>query len=544
MDYSPLTLGWFLHHTSIDNLEFIGSSSALSEPITGINVLDNPDGIHWIKKNELVLSTGYIFKDDPEMQKRIIKELSEINCTAFCIKVKRFFDRIPDLMIEEAKKYRLPLVAVPFYHSYADIMDVVFRQLAGNDLLHQKYILDQTEHLYQLLFQNEGIIKMLEHLSQVTGAAVMVTTLTDIPLYHYIPAYDSLLFPESSELSIRAVPSSQEEVDSFRTCTFYFNQHAIEFTTFLLPNRTNYLCIDTSRRLLTAMAAEVTTHSLPVIALQLENIQQSNRYQPSRNYYDSFFNLLSDIQSKSVEEIKMICSTYGFRYDGKKVCIVIEASPEIFQHRPFKQFYVDVDHKLKSLVKNYFLCFHEYRIVIYLFYAKNHPGLQAMNHAAYIAEQLFMELSEYQNNLQIGISRSHTRITSIASAYEESLRAIYLQTFLNRPERISSSLDQTPYYLLEKISSYEMKKLYRDTIMILVQYDKENNTELIHTLKAYYRCRLNISETAKSLFLHRNTLTSRLNLIKEILGLNLESIEEVFTIYLGICAYELTVRES
>lgn len=539
MNNNTLTLEWFLYKTCIDNLEFIGDETALSKPITGINVLDNPDGIHWIKKNELVLSTGYIFKDDTNMQKRIIKELSGIQCTAFCIKVKRFFDQIPDLIIEEAAKYNLPLVAVPFYHSFADIMDVIFHQLAINNLSQQYFVLEETEKMYQLLFQNEGISKMLEQISNITGTTTMITTLTEIPLYQYIPATDSLLIPESDELKIHAIPSSQEDKTPFRTCTFQFNNTKAEFTLFMLPNRNNYLCIKTEKKAINNITVEIIQKILPIITMELENLQQRSHCQPSRDYYASFFNLLSDIQSKSEEEIQLICTTYGFCCEGRKVCITIETQAELFQQRPFKQFYMDIEHIIKNLVKQYFLCFHEQHILIFLFYPSSHTGLEAATHAAAIAGQLFSELHEYSRCIRIGISRSHLKIASIAAAYEESLQAIHLQTKLKLTNRVTSCLKQTPYFLLNKLSDEDIKKLCHDTIMLLVQYDKENNTELLHTLKAYYICRFNISKTAKSLFLHRNTLTARLSLIKEIMGLTLEDIEEVFTIYMGICAYEL-----
>lgn len=539
MNYLPMTLGWFLYESSIDNLEFIGNTAALNEPITGINVLDNPDGIHWIKKNELVLSTGYIFKDDPKMQQRIIKELSEIHCTAFCIKVKRFFDQIPELMIREAADYGLSLIAVPFYHSYADIMDVVFQQLANNNLKIQRYVLEETEKMYHLLFQNEGIMKMLQQVSAITAAASMITTFTGLPLYHYIPESDSLLFRESHNLKIRPIPSARKSSQSPQLQTFLFNNNQINVTAFLLPNRNHYLCIDTSQKPLTEETRQILQKALPIITLQLENIQQSNRYQISRNSYQSFFNLLSDIHSKSVEEVKMICTAYGFRHDGKKICLTLEAEPELFDQQFFKSFYTDVEQRLKKFGAQYFLCFHEHRVVVFLFYPRSHPNLQVVNHAVHTANQLFSELKDYQNEIRIGISRCHTRLISIAAAYEESLRAINLQIQLKQPQRVTSSLTQTAYYLLDQINQRELKKLYRDTVMILVQYDKDNNTDLLPILKTYYQCRLNISETAKVLFLHRNTLTVRLNLIREILGLELDDMSELFTIYLGICAYEL-----
>lgn len=83
MKYPPLTLGWFIYETPIDNLEFIGEDEALHKTITGISVLDNPDGVKWIKKNEIVLTTGYIFYNDFEIQKKIIADLHAIDCTAF-----------------------------------------------------------------------------------------------------------------------------------------------------------------------------------------------------------------------------------------------------------------------------------------------------------------------------------------------------------------------------------------------------------------------------------------------------------------------------
>lgn len=55
MNDPVLTLRWFLNCPEIDNLEFFGDEDCLGNPITGVNVIDNPEGVPWIKKNELVL---------------------------------------------------------------------------------------------------------------------------------------------------------------------------------------------------------------------------------------------------------------------------------------------------------------------------------------------------------------------------------------------------------------------------------------------------------------------------------------------------------
>ena len=53
------------------------------------------------------------FKDSEESQNRVIHELAENNCAGLCIKMKRYFDRIPQNMIDLANKYGLPLLELP-----------------------------------------------------------------------------------------------------------------------------------------------------------------------------------------------------------------------------------------------------------------------------------------------------------------------------------------------------------------------------------------------------------------------------------------------
>lgn len=75
MEDSPLNLRWFLNNPEFDNLAFIGEESCLDKPITGVNVIDNPDGVPWIKRNELVLTTGYIFYNDIALTKKLISRI-------------------------------------------------------------------------------------------------------------------------------------------------------------------------------------------------------------------------------------------------------------------------------------------------------------------------------------------------------------------------------------------------------------------------------------------------------------------------------------
>lgn len=57
--------------------------------------------------------------------------------------------------------------------------------------------------------------------------------------------------------------------------------------------------------------------------------------------------------------------------------------------------------------------------------------------------------------------------------------------------------------------------------------------ELLYTGLEFLKRDLNISQTSKELYIHRNTLIHRLNRIKELTGLNLRSFQDAFYFYLA-----------
>jgi purine catabolism regulator len=86
----------------------------------------------------------------------------------------------------------------------------------------------------------------------------------------------------------------------------------------------------------------------------------------------------------------------------------------------------------------------------------------------------------------------------------------------------------------------EVRRFYEETLSSLVAYDQRHNTELVRTLKAYFEQNGNISETARVLYVHRNTLNYRLQRIAEISGLDLESADTRLALQVALCVHTLS----
>jgi len=119
--------------------------------------------------------------------------------------------------------------------------------------------------------------------------------------------------------------------------------------------------------------------------------------------------------------------------------------------------------------------------------------------------------------LQVGVSRSTSRIEGLGQAVRQAMDAWRLGSRISGQRGPHHYADQGLYRLLAGLRDRdEVVRFYHETLGALVRYDQEHSTELMHTLKVFFEHHGNASQTAKSLYVHRNTLNYRLQRITEI----------------------------
>ena len=63
-----------------------------------------------------------------------------------------------------------------------------------------------------------------------------------------------------------------------------------------------------------------------------------------------------------------------------------------------------------------------------------------------------------------------------------------------------------------------LRKLYESMLVPLLRYDEQHNAQLAPTLRYYLFHMNSLQETARAMYAHRNTVSYRINKIKEITG--------------------------
>jgi len=91
------------------------------------------------------------------------------------------------------------------------------------------------------------------------------------------------------------------------------------------------------------------------------------------------------------------------------------------------------------------------------------------------------------------------------------------------------------YQLIMSLSDRDKLVEFKEqTLRKLEDYDMRNHADLIKTLEAFFACHGNLSQTAESLIVHRNTLLYRMNRINQIADIDLNRPETRLALHLAL----------
>lgn len=156
-------------------------------------------------------------------------------------------------------------------------------------------------------------------------------------------------------------------------------------------------------------------------------------------------------------------------------------------------------------------------------------------------------LGLYEMMVSEGIGECHLAIHYPMIPNQSILPSVSLlreAIFLGRTYRVSTQIHLSWELHLERILNVlpdsEKKKVIES---ILKRNDYMMDTETTITLEEFFKKDCNVSETAKSLFIHRNTLLYRLDKFKQETGLDVRRFNDAILVKIFMLLYKVTKRK-
>lgn len=140
-----------------------------------------------------------------------------------------------------------------------------------------------------------------------------------------------------------------------------------------------------------------------------------------------------------------------------------------------------------------------------------------------------LEAALRERNLAAGVSQTAYHLRNLSGRHQQAMKAIQMGMLLDGAGPLFFYDTYAIYHCLELCSpQMNLLQLCHSAVLKLESYDRKNGTELLGTLHAYLSCHRNLSEAAASLYIHRNTLSKRLDRINDLIHVDFGDAETVF----------------
>jgi sugar diacid utilization regulator len=138
------------------------------------------------------------------------------------------------------------------------------------------------------------------------------------------------------------------------------------------------------------------------------------------------------------------------------------------------------------------------------------------------------------HNMYGVVSNPLNNIKEISNGYKQNL-VIYKMTGQFASTNLFYSRDHIFQHVISTISNKnELINICHPSAIHLYKYDKERNMNYTDSLYAYLKFNRKITPTARYLFVHKNTVSYRIEKISQIINIDWDDGEELFNIFFSI----------
>lgn len=568
-----LTVRKFLDLAPFNEMKIVSGKDGLDNIISSVNIMDNPDALDWFSVGELLLTSGYFFKDSVELQNHVMRQLKTLNCPALCIKPHRYLGNIPENMMVLSDELALPIIELPYGLSFSKIMSRVMEELSGKyDLLNQQS-LDIHSQFFNISLHGGGLQQISVTLAKLCDSSVLLLDRnwsllywTDLPAQPYpleewlTPIRNEIPFPKEF---IESFPPEFEKLQKpivrlLKTERGERDIHCTVLPVFFQSKHYGFIVLWEPLNQLDEHAYVALENG--AMAFSLERIRSDEldraRNRIRRDFLDEL--LMGKITSK--ETLSNLADLHGINLTLHYTAIVF---PVLFENTAGETDLVRRNQKENSQIKKLLALFDQLaeatkeseiifsrkRQIILLLGTAGGNGSQQQTYLKLYTQDLLDQVErEFPGvSLSAAIGKTVPHINQIQESFyqaQETLRLI--ENSFSREGSKVFHFDEfiVQHFLMNNIDQMEMQKYFYQTLGELYRYDDENRSELLITLESLVANRFNIAETSRALFIHRNTLLYRMEKIEFILQMDFKDAEELLKIQLGLKIYRLLDLES
>ena len=508
----------------------VGGHHGLRRRVRGVNVMEVPDILDWVKPDELLLTTAYPLRDDPVALDALIPRLAERGLAGIALKPGRYIRTIPASMIEAADQHAFPLIELPSEASFNEIinsvltviLDVQAARLQRSAAIHDRFT--------SIALSGGGLRQIAEALAELVDRPVAIVDAQDAVQWRtsdQAPAGASEAPVGSTDVQRAGVIVQPIQVGSER----YGAILVADDEAGLGPDR-----------------LEAIEYAATIAALR--QVQTRAVAEADRRFQAVCLEEL--ITGHVVDRTVLMERAAAFAWDLTTPRAVLLADVEAIAGRPFTALAGTPEegalrHGLAEAARASLgagaIIWERSREIGALIAAGGQVGPSSHEERARSSPTQLREIgaalqAEASRRLpgivvSVGVGRTALDPLDLHRSFGEARRALSIGRWAHGPGKVTTfdhlGLDR----LLVAVPGPEAEAFCAVVLGPLEAYDAERGTTLVATLETFLATR-NAALAARRLYLHYNTLKNRLAKIEEIIGPYLEDPDRCLSLALAL----------
>lgn len=545
----PFTIKDFLNLEIIDGGNIrCAKDIAMNKSIDSISVIELPveDFVH---ENELVLTTCIGCADDPTTFRNFVWDIYKSRAAALVISLGRYVQEIPSEVIKFADEIQFPLIEIPWKIRFAGIIETVLLEI--NNIKHSdsKRFESLQKKILTYFLDGTTLSDAAELIHRDFGNKVVIVNTAGAIKGKSNDCEDLLNILEEP----LKILNSGRNLDTLSN----FNFEDV-YTVYKIISKNiihGYLYIKTldnneENDLVKRNKNFVVRHIVSPISLWFD--REQTIFETEMHHQDNFIWDLINADEDNLDELLQQGKSLGYDLSLPYICIVglvnnFETSykDNRLEYNSYEQWKYNCIKALKqevlragrSLKLQLMSTFQKERLIVFLEIKDKNVEALATKFLD-ITEQ---RIKRFYPKLTISWGIGENIITSYSfnKGYVDAKISLEVCSKELKPGYRNLYHNPSIYRLLSLI--YEHKDAQEITMNIigkLVEYNTENGLDLLNTFKAYVENKGNVSQTARSLHLHRQSLLYRLKKIEEITTLTLDNADDAFLLELCVRLWE------
>lgn len=548
----------FLNIVAFQDFKIISGRRGLSNSISSVNIMDNPDAIDWFSAGEVLLTSGFFFKDSTNLQNKIMYQLKSINCPALCIKPQRYLKKIPENMIDLSNQLNLPIIELPYGFSFSKIMNRVNEELTDKYDQLNKESIDIAKLFFNLSIHGGGLKSIAQKLNQLLQSTTLLCDIHWNIINHENTKYSTLnkavvnkIINNPSSLFDNIIDKLPHELNQIqKPISRQVVYMDTEFCILIMPvyfqgKHYGYIVICGN----TNIVNEFTYITLEqgAMAFALERIKYDEIKRAKHRVKRDFILDLVSGRISSENELNSLAEEHHIDTNLFYTAIKFKISYTDLSSITDRTLRNQEENKQMKRLLNYLeqhnlshnessLFFSQQNYLIFLL-GRSTEDLSAKTRM-YIEKKIESITKKFPSiDLKAGIGRSAQDLLHVCDSYEEADKT--LSTMEAYPEIIVGHFNDfvVEHLLLDHIPTEIIQPFINTVLGPLLSSNQKYRNEFFSTLDCLVKHRINIAETARTLYLHRNTLLYRMARLEEILDIDFKNNDDILKIELALKLY-------